>query len=229
MELAYDGQRFAGFARQPGLRTVEGLIRARLAGLVPDLRSWAVGGRTDRGVHAVGQVVSFRTRRAVPPVRVAAAVAPADDPDLAVLDIRRVAGRFHAQFSARQRRYAYFWTDGCDFELLPALRRLLDPLVGRHDFTAFARDTPAGRSTRRRVVATDVRLARIDERAALRFDIAAEGFLRRQVRVLVATALREARAGASPSRLLELLATCDRRLTAPPAPPDGLYLTKIVY
>lgn len=229
MELAYDGGRFAGFARQPGLRTVEGVVRARLAGLVPGIRRLAVGGRTDRGVHAVAQVVSFRTRATFDLSRLASTVAPPDDPDLAVLDVRRVWSRFDAQFSAQGRRYAYFWSVPADFELLDRLRQLVQPLVGRHDFNAFARDTPRDQKTTRRIIEIEVRMAALDRRPSLRFDLVAEGFLRRQVRILVATALREARAGAPADRLLELARAGDRRKTAAPAPPDGLYLTKIVY
>jgi len=229
MEIAYDGRSFAGFARQPGRRTVEGTLRARLASAVPDVRAFAVGGRTDRGVHAVRQVISFKTRRSVDLTRIGSELAPDDDPDLALLDIRRVRHRFDARLSARGRRYTYFWTDENDFDLLDRLRSLLWPLMGRHDFFVFARDTPKNASTTKRITGVDVRCAHLGEQPALRFDVAAEGFLRRQVRVLVGTAIREARAGAGDDRLLELARTRDRRSSASPAPPEGLHLVKIVY
>lgn len=229
VQIAYDGTRFAGYARQPGQRTVEGILRERLAPWIPDLRRLAVGGRTDRGVHGAGQVVSFHTRRSVDLAQLARAIAPDDEDALAVLDIRRVSNRFDAQRSARARRYAYFWTDDRDFRLRPCLQRLLLPLVGRHDFGAFARDTPKGSSTTKRLIEANVYEGALDDRPALRFELVGEGFLRRQVRVLVATALREARAEAPDDRLADLLREGHRRQTAPPAPPEGLYLTKIIY
>jgi len=229
IEIAYDGTEFWGFARQPDRETVESVLRARIEPLVPDLRRFAVGGRTDRGVNAVGQVVSFKTRRRLDLEALVHALNPPGEGRLIVRDVRRVQNRFDAQNSARGRRYAYFWPQPEDFPLQPRLQRLLLPLVGRHDFFAFARDTPRGAPTTKRLVEASVRMAAIDEQPALRFDLAAEGFLRRQVRVLVATALREARANAPEARLFELLRARERIDTAKPAPPEGLFLVKIVY
>ncbi len=227
MELSYDGSRFAGFARQPGQRTVEGLLRERMAALVPDLRRFAVGGRTDKGVHACGQVVSFHTLRKVDLDAIREAVAPPGDIELAIGSLKRIDGRFQAQYSARGRHYAYFWPG--DLDLLAPARELLLPLVGRTDLYAFARHTPAEQSTVKRIDRIEVRPAHLDDQLTLRFDLHARGFLRQQVRVLVATTLREARSGAPAGRLADLALQRDRRLTANPAPAEHLYLVRIHY
>ncbi|MCK6552057.1 tRNA pseudouridine(38-40) synthase TruA, partial [Myxococcota bacterium] len=147
VELGYDGRAFAGFARQPGQGTVEGTLAAALAPLVPELEGVSVGGRTDRGVSATHQVVSFWSRRALDVRAIHDALAPLDG--VVVHDVRAVDRWFHAQYSARARRYVYEHpADGLDAR---AVDRLLRPLVGTRCFSAFARDTPPGKTTVRRM------------------------------------------------------------------------------
>lgn len=223
----YDGRRFAGFARQPDRRTVEGRLWEVLREPVPDLRRIVVGGRTDRGVHALGQVISFRTRTEVSAGAIAASVDRAAPGEIGCLEARRTVPGFHAQFWARARHYTYLWPRIGPHPPADRLDRALGHLVGRHDFHAYARDTPKGKSTERRLLTARARDVRIDGRDFVRFDFSGESFLRHQVRVMVATALHEADAG--PTRLLELLRSKDRTTTARPADPQHLYLSKIVY
>ena len=102
---------------------------------------------------------------------------------------------------------------------------MLQALRGRRDFYAFARDTPRGARTTRSLSHAEVRA----EQGALRFDLEADGFLRRQVRVLVSTALREAQLEAPDDILVRLAASMDRRATAPAAPPEHLTLVAVRY
>ncbi|MCC7386937.1 MAG: tRNA pseudouridine synthase A [Deltaproteobacteria bacterium] len=225
VQLAYRGSAFAGFARQPGQITVEGVVVAALSPLIPELQGVSVGGRTDRGVHAIGQVISFWSRRPLETEAIEAALDRAQPGDLSASDVRLVPRRFHAQHSAQLRRYAYFYEDSGRLDAA-LLDRLVGALSGRRSFHAFARDTSAGASCVRRLYQACA--VRIDPRT-IRFDFGAEGFLRRQVRVMVATALREAQHGADDEALLRLAEQGDRRATAAPADPDGLYLTYVGY
>ncbi|MEZ4447141.1 MAG: tRNA pseudouridine synthase A [Polyangiaceae bacterium] len=227
--IAYDGSAFAGFREQRGAETVEGRLLVALRELMPEITRLACGGRTDRGVHATGQVVSFWSRGALPLPALAEVIDGAAPGRIALVDLRPVPRRFHAGFSAMGRRYCYVVSDaeGREPERLDAMLRAL---VGERCFSAFARDTEAGKSTVRRLYAASVRRAgALWGPDALRFDLHASGFLRRQVRVTVATALREAAAGSPADVLVALAATGDRRATAPPADPGGLYLTGIDY
>lgn len=232
LELAYDGAAFYGYARQPGLHTVEGAIRAALLKIAPDLRALAVAGRTDRGVSAAAQVVSFRSaeRLRLPELEEAllTQLGPAQADTLSALELRRVPRRFHARWSAKARRYRYLAPP------VPAAQAarvdaMLLPLIGSHDFHAFCRDTPAGRPSTRRLISARARLGHEGEAPRLVFELCAEGFLRRQLRVLVATAIFEAAAGAPAGRLLELVEGRDRRQTQWPAPPEPLCLSQIHY
>jgi tRNA pseudouridine38-40 synthase len=223
--LAYRGSAFAGFARQPGLTTVEGTVVAALAPLVPALAGLSVGGRTDRGVHATGQVISFWSRQPLDVEAIEAAIDAAAPGDLAALEVRLVSRRFHAQHSARMRRYAYFLIDGGRYDA-SRLDRMLVPLIGRRDFGAFARDTYPGAKTERRLIEARAQRIAPDQ---LRLEFAADGFLRRQIRVMVGTLLREADAGGEEQVMLRIAETRDRRATGHPADPDGLVLTYVGY
>jgi len=226
LTLAYDGAAFAGYARQPGARTVEGELREALAAFEP--RAWAVGGRTDRGVSAQAQVISLRLPRPAPAEALQDAIDARAPGALACLEVREVERRFHAAFSARARRYAYLAPAAPDLDI-PRLQALLTGLVGRRCFSAYARDTRPGQGTVRTLWEARVESRHEGERPVLAFHFFADAFLRKQVRVMVATALREARAGAPPERLAELAARGDRAATAWPAAPEPLRLVRIVY
>lgn len=226
MTLAYDGTRFAGYARQPGLETVEGSVRRALESLGASPRALAVAGRTDRGVSAEGQVLSFRLSRPVPPAELQAAVSAACPEALACIEVREVARRFHAAFSARARRYAYLWPNPTG---LPpsSVQPMLTALVGRRCFSAYARDTRPGQNTVRTLTEARVESGHEGEAPVLVFHFVADAFLRKMVRVLVATAIREA--GAAADRMVVLAEAQDRRGTAWPAPPEPLRLTRVLY
>jgi tRNA pseudouridine(38-40) synthase len=230
VELAYAGDQFHGFVRQVGLRTVEGVIVDALQRLAPELGGLAVGGRTDRGVHATGQVISFWTRRPLDPEAVRAVLDAAAPDALAAQSVCWVPRTFHATFSAKSRRYVYLWpAEAAALAWVPRLRRQLAALVGRRCFSAFARDTPAGAPTVKTMVHADVRAVTIDGALHLRFEVEADAFLRRMVRVLVATALREAEQGADDDALVRLAEARERGATAPPADPTGLHLVHVRY
>jgi tRNA pseudouridine38-40 synthase len=223
VEIAYEGSGFAGFKRQVGARTVESVLVAALEPLVPDLPKLAAGGRTDRGVSATGQVLSFWSRPRLALDAIGGAIDRAAPGEIAVLDVREVGRSFHAQFSACARRYVYFASD--PVVDVARIDRMLCALVGRRSFSAFARDTPAGKSTVRTLCEARAR----EDADGIRFDFMANGFLRHQVRVLVATAIREAEHARDDDALVRIAATEDRRATAQAASPGGLVLARVYY
>jgi tRNA pseudouridine38-40 synthase len=225
MTIAYDGTRFAGYQQQPGQRTVEGVLVNGMASIVPDFKRFTCGGRTDRGVHALAQVVSFYTRTPIDPRAVQNVVDTIAPDEIVCRDMREVPRWFHARFSAVARRYVYLLSDGGENDVA-ALDALVRALEGRRCFSAFARDTPAGASTVRHMLRA---CARRDAADLVRFEFVANGFLRRQVRVMVATALREASQDAPNDSLVQLAAQGDRRGTERPAAPGALYLAGIDY
>ncbi len=197
-----------------------------------------LAGRTDAGVHATGQVVSFRAGTRLDQATIRRGVNALLPQDIAIRDVEEASEDFHARFSATGRAYEYRIRGGAHREPLErhrehwvpqvldvdAIERATRMMVGRHDFAAFATGAPQGRTER------EVRRAAWKgEGTLLRFEIEANGFLRGMVRAIVGTLLWVGRGHTPAERIAGILASKDRSQAGPNAPPTGLCLVEVTY
>jgi len=244
--VAYDGREFHGFADQPNVRTVAGTLGATLERVLGHTVELTCAGRTDTGVHAWGQVVSFdAAAKKFDSDKIQAAVNSVCGPAIVVREASVAPADFDARFAARSRRYRYtvLNRDVPDPFLaatswrvpqplsLPLLQLACDPLLGEHDFSAFCR-RPKGEpaaSLVRRVL--DARWETDDEagEGVLRFWIEATAFCHQMVRSLVGTIVDAGLGKRTPADVGTALRSRDRGAAGPVAPAHGLCLWEVIY
>jgi tRNA pseudouridine38-40 synthase len=257
LTLAYDGTSFAGSQVQPNRRTVQGELERTISRLVAEPISTSFAGRTDRGVHATGQVVALRLPMWTAPANTLQRALNARLPtDVAVLDIAQCDEAFNPRFDAVWREYRYWIGPGVVNPFLRryawALRRDVDAaaiaeaadcLVGTHNFATFAgggegvpwsERAERPRGTTRTILHCDCR--RVDvafgpggssRSSLLEIRVAADGFLPRMVRNIVAVLVEIGQGRRDPDWVRELLVARDRRFGAGVAPAHGLTLSKV--
>jgi tRNA pseudouridine38-40 synthase len=236
--VEYDGTDFAGFqAQRPGIRTVQGELEAALARLGNGVRQPVDGaGRTDAGVHALGQVIAFTFTGRVSPPKLEAALNGQLPPDIAVRDVRTVAPEFHPRRAARYREYRYTVWNGPRSPLrerhalgirapldIVAMARAGQAFVGPHDFSAFG-VVVGGRSPVRTV--HSVRVGRKGQ--VVTIDVRANAFLRGMVRRMVAILLEVGRGKMTETEVREAIAARTPARNGVSAPARGLCLRRVV-
>lgn len=239
LTLAYDGTGFRGWAEQRDQRTVEGALRGALARFLGSAPRLSVAGRTDAGVHARGQVVSFGWPGDLDLDRLASSLNAMLAPEVVVLDARRAPEGFDARFSATAREYRYRidvgpWPDPFRARhvwhrpgplALPRMRSAARHLVGERDFAAFCRKPPDGSGTVRRLERLSV--ARAGDRVEV--FARANAFAHQMVRSLVGTLVLVGAGGLDPAEMPKILASRDRNRGGHMAPAHGLTLERVVY
>jgi tRNA pseudouridine38-40 synthase len=242
LTLAYDGTNYAGWQRQTNGLSVQQVLEEAFAPLLPDgARTPAMhaAGRTDAGVHAIGQVASLRVDLDLPADAVRRALNVRLPADVRVLEVADMPPGFHARFDATGKAYRYRIATGpivspfdrwfvwhvphrCDLE---AMRRAGAMLVGRHDFASFQASGSAKIDTVRTIRALSI--VRRGEEIVL--DVEGDGFLRHMVRAIVGTLVEIGSGTQDPDWIGGVVAARDRRAAGPTAPAAGLTLVRVTY
>ena len=240
LTLSYDGSRYNGWQKQGNTKnTIQEKLETLLTRLTGEEVEVNGSGRTDAGVHAMGQVASFRTsapqncdallhdmRRYLPE-------------DIGAVSLEPAEPRFHARLNATGKTYVYrVWTEECPnvFERkflytvteplnIPAMKQAAAHLVGTHDFMSFCANKRMKKSTVRTI--TELRIEQLG--GELRFSVSGDGFLYNMVRILVGTLLEVGMGKRSPDSIPALLEAKDRSQAGYLVPPHGLRLEAVYY
>lgn len=244
LKIEYDGAPFAGWQRQESVKTVQGTLENALANLEPDLPSTAAAGRTDAGVHGLGQVAHIDMAKDWDPFRLSEALNYHLKPaPVAILACVAMPDDWHARFSAVERRYLYriavrraplthdkgqLWRVMHDLDL-PAMETGAAHLIGKHDFTTFRSTMCQAKSPIKTMDEIRFETRPYSGGLEIRAHLRARSFLHNQVRSIIGTLERVGAGAWAPDRVAEALAAKDRAACGPVAPPDGLYLVGVRY
>lgn len=237
--LEYDGTEYHGWQIQHGARTVQAVLEHAVAQLIGEPVRVAAAGRTDAGVHASGQVASFRTERVLPPDIIARALNALTPDDVSVREVEIVDDTFDVRRSARSRTYVYriwtrrvpspFWRHYAWHLMHPldvaAMQGAAPLLLGEHDFTSFRAAGCDAAHPIRRVMRSDVAVSG----DLISYTVEATAFLRHMVRNIVGTLVEVGMGRRRADDVSTLLGLRDRAAAGKTAPARGLCLTRVEY
>jgi tRNA pseudouridine38-40 synthase len=237
--LAYDGTDFSGWQRQPDRRTVQQVLEEALGQLTGVEPSTNASGRTDAGVHALGQVVHFLTASRHPPAVFVKALNAILPRDVRVLGAEEMPQSFHCTLDAKAKLYRYVIDNGpiadpfrlrYAWHVYPkldeaAMGRAAQSLRGRHDFHSFETHWPNRTSSVRTI--THIAVGRSGDE--VRVEVEADGFLYNMVRSIAGTLVLVGTGRRPETWVAEALAAEDRAEAGPTAPPQGLFLVRVRY
>jgi tRNA pseudouridine38-40 synthase len=248
--LAYDGAEFSGWQSQPGRRTVQGELERAWLEITGETVRMSAAGRTDAGVHALGQVASVESATTIPVESLVHALNSKLPEDAAVRLVERVADGFHATHDAKFKRYRYTiyndprrpvflrnyaWHIPTPLDV-PAMQAGGAHLVGTHDFASFQSVGSERESTVRTIFAVEVSVLAPgssnrgpESEAVITIDVEGDGFLYNMVRTIAGTLVEVGRGKRDPEWVAEVIAAKDRCAAGQTAPPHGLSMLWVAY
>ncbi len=239
LTIEYEGTAYAGWQQQPNHPTIQGVLEEALAKITHQHLAIIGAGRTDSGVHALGQVASFQTHKSLANAQWAPALNRYLPKDISVISSEQVPNDFHARFSAKGKMYEYRMTLR---PFRPALdrhrtwhfpypldtdvmRQAISQFLGTHDFTSFR----GQRSQTINPICTISHLSLHSESLSLLIRIEGDRFLKQMVRSIVGTLVEVGQHKRNGNTIEEILESKNRRAAGRTAPPHGLYLTQVLY
>jgi tRNA pseudouridine38-40 synthase len=237
--IGYDGTVYAGWQVQPGKRTIQGEIEKALTLILNEPCHLIGAGRTDAGVHALGQVAHIRVNARIPSESLKKGLNSILPKDISIIEAGDTAPDFHARRHAIAKRYEYKIYRGATRDpflwpytwYLPEsldidkIRACLPLLQGKHDFSSFSVMDRDNKDAVREIKGLEL----VEEGDHLRFEFMGNGFLRKQIRRMVGTLIDTGRGRFTPEQVSEMLISMDPAKAGPTAPPQGLFLVKVYY
>jgi tRNA pseudouridine38-40 synthase len=244
--VAYDGTGYVGWQRQASGVSIQGLLEDAVGELEGRDVPVAGAGRTDAGVHALGQVASFNLEREMAPAVLLRAVNARLPPAVRVIAAQHASADFHARFGARSKTYRYWLWNGdtgnpferqyswhvaapLDVDRMAQAARLVE---GRHDFAAFQTAGSDAQTTEREVFSSRITSklsTTVGGGDLIQYEITGDGFLRHMVRAIVGTLVEIGRGSRPVTFMQEVIESRNRAMAGPTAPAEGLFLVSVAY
>ncbi|MBP6467855.1 MAG: tRNA pseudouridine(38-40) synthase TruA [Fusobacteriaceae bacterium] len=241
IEYQYDGSKYYGFQRQKNKVTVQGDIEKVILNKFKEKVNMVSSGRTDRGVHALGQVSNFLISKKIPLEAIKSQINKILRGKVKILNIEEVHSDFNARFAAKRRTYLYVlknknkitpfedsYVTSIHEEIdIDKLQLILQPFIGVHDFSSFAKKDEAMRNPIREIYSIDCYYNKCDERYYI--EISGSSFLKTMIRIIVGSALQIYFGKKEANYITSKLENADENTEKILAPSEGLYLYKIEY
>ncbi len=242
LELTYNGTGFAGYQVQPGKLTVQSAIQDAIEALYGERYPVKGCSRTDAGVHALQYFATFETEKNIPLDRLPFALNSVIDSRIAVLSAQLVGDDFHVRHDVEYKEYEYLvlaksipdpfmigrvwhFPKNLRDDALERMKNAASAFIGKHDFSGFMSAGSDVADTARCIKYLDI----TEDNGLFRIRVAADGFLYNMVRIIVGTLIEVAAGKIEPSDMADIIASCDRSRAGLTAPPEGLYLRKVVF
>lgn len=238
--IEYDGTNYRGWQVQPDGPTIQGMLEEKLSRLTSERIHVIGSGRTDSGVHALGQVAHFRTQSQMDTRTIQRALNSLLPPDIVIREVEEVDEGFHARKQSKSKVYEYrilnrnlrsVFHRGYVWHIpqklnLAEMKKATQSLIGEHDFSAFRTVGSPTRTTVRRVIRGEWKRGRDD---LIRFEIEANGFLKQMVRSIIGTLVEIGKGRMKATDFRKILNSKDRKEAGPTAPAQGLFLKEVKY
>ncbi|NLV21591.1 MAG: tRNA pseudouridine(38-40) synthase TruA [Syntrophomonadaceae bacterium] len=237
--MEYDGSNYHGFQRQLNANTIQSELEQAIYKISRESVAVIAAGRTDAGVHALGQVAAFNTETEIPADKWRPALNSVLPDDIRILESEAASPAFHPQYDALHKSYCYLiyrkkerasfyrkYALLCNQQLdIKAMQRGCSYIIGKHDFRCFCASGSGAKTWERTVYICNLE----DKGDWLKLNITADGFLYNMVRIIVGTLLEIGRGRYQPEQISTMIASCERSQAGPTAAPQGLYLCSVKY
>lgn len=238
--IEYDGKNYNGWQTQPGLPTVQKTIEKCLSKITGEEVKIHGSGRTDSGVHALGQVANFKTKTHLECGKIQKGLNSILPADISICEVKEMPDEFHAQFSCKSKIYQYnilnqpypsallqgrVWY--IPFKLnIKKMKEASRHLIGEHDFSVFAAADAEVKTTVRTVISLNLKKTR---KGIVELEIEANGFLKRMVRIITGTLVQVGKEKLTPLQFNDIMKSKNKNKHVVSAPPEGLFLKKVNY
>jgi tRNA pseudouridine38-40 synthase len=239
LTVEYDGTGYSGWQKQPQSPTLQGTLEERLKLICGHPVDLLVAGRTDAGVHALGQTANFHTTSPMPVERIAKVLNQLLPHDIRIVKAQEVPATFHATYHAKAKLYRYIIRNSRDYTVfdrntyhhfrlpldLSAMRKAAKHLLGTHDFTAFRGALGKRANPKRTLIKIGIQKKGPD----VVLDYTGVSFLHQMIRILSGTLVYVGSGKVKPGDIPEILKSKDRKKAGPTLPPNGLFMVKVFY
>ena len=239
IKIEYDGKNFNGWQKQPDKLNIQGEIERAIFDITGEEVNLTASGRTDAGVHSLGQTANFKIENNMPIEKIPLAINSKLKKTIRVQSAEEVDERFHSRYNCKGKKYRYIINNAQiesalykDLELhisqkldLEKMREAIKYFIGKHDFSAFKSSGTSSKNSVREIYKAEI----IEDGERIKIELTGSGFLYNMVRIISGTLVEVGLGKIEPNQIPKIIESKDRGMAGKTLPPQGLYLVEVYY